>query len=116
MLLGKTSPITVKVRQTGIGKDPFGKYRKGFETSFTIKRSKFGMDFMLGVIGAFTLKGKCIELTCPAEFELVIGEDDTPNLLIQSAFKVVKGDDSSFQIGMSPTELLLSEGYFHCFY
>jgi len=48
MLLGKTRPITVKARQTGAGKDPWGKYRKGFETSFTIKRSDFGMDFMLG--------------------------------------------------------------------
>ena len=47
-LLGKVRPITVKVLQTGTGKDPFGKYRKGFETSFTIKRSEFGMDFMLG--------------------------------------------------------------------
>lgn len=47
-LLGKTKPLAVEARQTGAGKDPWGKFRKGFETSFTIKRSDFGMDFMLG--------------------------------------------------------------------
>ena len=48
----------------------------------------FGKLIPTSVIGAFTLKGKSIELTCPAEFELVIGEDDTPNLLIRSTFKI----------------------------
>ena len=47
-LLGKTRPITVKARQTGEGKDPWGNYRRGFETVFTIKRSEFGMNFMMG--------------------------------------------------------------------
>ncbi|UCF91446.1 MAG: YceI family protein [Desulfobacterales bacterium] len=46
-LRGQTRPITVEVRQIGAGKDPWGNYRRGFETSFTIKRSEFGMDFML---------------------------------------------------------------------
>ena len=46
-LLGKARPIRVKVRQTGIGKDPWGNYRRGFETNFVIKRSEWGMDFML---------------------------------------------------------------------
>jgi polyisoprenoid-binding protein YceI len=49
-LLGKTRPITVRVRQTGAGKDPFGNHRRGFETTFTIKRSDFGMDFMMGAL------------------------------------------------------------------
>lgn len=30
-LLGKTRPIALKVRQTGVGKDPWGNYRRGFE-------------------------------------------------------------------------------------
>ena len=47
-LLGKTRPITVKVNATGAGKDPWGNFRRGFETSFSIKRSDFGMDFMMG--------------------------------------------------------------------
>ena len=47
-ILRKTRPITVKVRHTGSGKDPWGNFRSGFETSFNIKRSDFGMNFMLG--------------------------------------------------------------------
>jgi polyisoprenoid-binding protein YceI len=47
-LLGKTRPITVKAHATGSGKDPWGNFRRGFETSFTIKRSDFGMNFMMG--------------------------------------------------------------------
>ncbi|WP_373500626.1 YceI family protein [Desulfococcus sp.] len=46
-LLGKTRPVTVSVRQTGAGQDPWGKYRTGFETTFTVKRSEWGMNFML---------------------------------------------------------------------
>ena len=47
-LLGKTRPITIEVRDSGSGKDPWGGFRRGFETSFAIKRSDFGMDFMMG--------------------------------------------------------------------
>jgi polyisoprenoid-binding protein YceI len=47
-LLGKTRPITVEVHATGAGKDPWGNFRRGFETSFSIKRSEFGMGFMMG--------------------------------------------------------------------
>ena len=50
-LLGKTQPVTVKALQTGNVKDPWGNFRQGFETSFSIKRSDFGMDFMMGVAG-----------------------------------------------------------------
>ena len=46
-MLGQIHPITVTARQTGHGNDPWGKYRRGFETTFTIKRSQWGMDFML---------------------------------------------------------------------
>ena len=49
-LLGKTRQITVKANATGAGKDPWGNFRRGFETSFSIKRSEFGMDFMMGGI------------------------------------------------------------------
>ncbi len=55
-LLGKTRPITIQARQTGAGKDPWGNYRVGFETMFTIMRSEYGMDFMLnGVSDAVDL-------------------------------------------------------------
>jgi polyisoprenoid-binding protein YceI len=48
MLLGKSRKLTVNAKDTGSGKDPWGNFRRGFETSFTIKRSDYGMDFMLG--------------------------------------------------------------------
>ena len=55
-LLEKTRTITVEVRHTGSGKDPWGGFRRGFETTFTIKRSDYGMDFMLaGVSDEVTL-------------------------------------------------------------
>ena len=47
-LLGKTRPIAVEVNATGAGDDPWGNFRRGFETSFSIKRSDFGMNFMVG--------------------------------------------------------------------
>jgi polyisoprenoid-binding protein YceI len=50
-LLGVTRPLTVKVQRTGAGKDPWGGFRIGFETTFTIKRSDFGMNFMMGGVG-----------------------------------------------------------------
>ena len=50
-LLGRSHPITVTAVQTGHGKDPWGNYRRGFETTFTIKRSRWGMDFMMNGLG-----------------------------------------------------------------
>ena len=47
-LLGQSRSLSVKAQGTGSGKDPWGNFRRGFETSFTIKRSDFGMNFMLG--------------------------------------------------------------------
>ncbi len=49
-ILGKTLPLIAKVHQTGFGKDPWGKFRRGFETQFTIKRSDWGLDFMLNAV------------------------------------------------------------------
>ncbi len=48
----------------------------------------FGRLIPADVSGTFTLKGKNVKLTCPAEFELGIGEDETPSLMIRSAFKI----------------------------
>jgi polyisoprenoid-binding protein YceI len=42
-LHGVTKPLTVNVVKTDEGKDPWGGYRIGFESTFTIKRSDFGM-------------------------------------------------------------------------
>ncbi len=50
-LLGQSHPITVNATKTGHGKDPWGNYRRGFETTFTIKRSQWGMNFMQSGLG-----------------------------------------------------------------
>jgi polyisoprenoid-binding protein YceI len=46
-LHGITKPLTVNVQRTGSGDDPWGGYRVGYETTFWIKRSDFGMTFMM---------------------------------------------------------------------
>ena len=46
-IMGKTNLISIEVRRTGAAKDPWGKFRIGFESSFTIKRSDYGMKFNL---------------------------------------------------------------------
>lgn len=50
-LLGKTRPVEFSAIQTGAVKDPWGKFRRAFEIKFTIKRSDFGMDFLMNVAG-----------------------------------------------------------------
>ncbi|MGD8366150.1 MAG: YceI family protein [Desulfobacterales bacterium] len=50
-MLGVTRPIEVTAYHTGSGKDPWGGFRTGYETTFTIKRSEFGMDYLLGGVG-----------------------------------------------------------------
>ena len=39
--------LTVQAKQTGFGKNRRGNELAGFEMTFTIKRSEFGMTFML---------------------------------------------------------------------
>ena len=46
-LHGVTKPMTVEVRPIGSGSDPWGGFRAGFHTTFEVKRSDFGMTFML---------------------------------------------------------------------
>ena len=50
-LHGVTNPITVQMNKIGEGDDPKGNHRVGFETTFTIKRSDFGMNNMLEIVG-----------------------------------------------------------------
>lgn len=46
-LHGVTRPVTVRLDWVGSGKDPWGGYRTGFDGSFIIRRSDFGMKFGL---------------------------------------------------------------------
>ena len=66
-MLGETRPVELSIRMVGAGKGPFGNDRVGFFTKFTIKRSDFGMETMLGSIGdkisiTFSFEGKRVPL------------------------------------------------------
>jgi len=54
---GVTKPVTFTATKIGEGKDPYGGYRAGYTASLPIKRSDFGMKFMLdGVADDVTLE------------------------------------------------------------
>ena len=46
-LHGVTKSVTVTMKKTGEGDDPWGNHRIGFEGMFKLKRSEYGMDKML---------------------------------------------------------------------
>ena len=50
-LHGVTKPVTFKLQHIGAGKDPWGGYRSGYVATTTLKRSEFGMTFMLDGLG-----------------------------------------------------------------
>lgn len=45
-LHGVTKPVTLSLRRVGSGKDPWGKFRTGFDGSFVVKRGEFGISYM----------------------------------------------------------------------
>ena len=47
-LHGVTREVTLDVKNTGEGTDPRGVHRKGAEVLFTIKRTDYGMSYMVG--------------------------------------------------------------------
>lgn len=51
LLNGVTKPLTLKLTKLGEGTDPGGNHRVGFDTTVVIKRSDFGMNYMVGAIG-----------------------------------------------------------------
>lgn len=48
---GVTKPVTIKLEHTGQGKGMRGEYRSGFFARFPIKRSDFGMTYMMEGLG-----------------------------------------------------------------
>ena len=50
-LHGVTKEVKIRVEHVGSGKDPQGTQRAGFEATFKLKRSDFGMNFMVGPLG-----------------------------------------------------------------
>jgi polyisoprenoid-binding protein YceI len=51
-LHGVTKPVTIELKHIGATKDPFGGYRTGFETNFSVNRIDFGMKGPKGVPNA----------------------------------------------------------------
>lgn len=49
-LRGVTKPVTFALQHIGAGADPWGGYRSGYTATTTIKRSEWGVDFLLGGI------------------------------------------------------------------
>ncbi|MFN3197361.1 MAG: YceI family protein [Bradymonadia bacterium] len=48
---GVTKDITIDVKKTGEGDDPWGNHRTGFETSFSINRMDYGVKYMPDGLG-----------------------------------------------------------------
>ena len=48
---GQTRPVTVTVKKTGAGKDPWGNDRVGFESTFTVNRMDYGINYMPDGLG-----------------------------------------------------------------
>ncbi len=62
-LRGVTKGITVKITRTGTGPGLHGETRSGFETSFEIKRSDYGMTALMGGLSdevQLTVSMECI--------------------------------------------------------
>lgn len=49
-LHGVTKPLTIDFKKGGEGKGMQGEYRAGGETQFTVKRTDYGMNFMLNAV------------------------------------------------------------------
>jgi len=50
-LHGVTHPVTFRLRHIGAGPDPWGSYRSGYVATGTIRRSDFGMTYLLKGVG-----------------------------------------------------------------
>jgi len=60
---GVTKPLSVKVAKTGTGKGMKGETHVGYETTFSIKRTDFGMKYMVGPLGddvQITISLECV--------------------------------------------------------
>lgn len=58
---GQTKSITVPVSKNGEGKDPWGGYRSGFETAFTLKPADYGANIEVAPEVAIKVSGEGIQ-------------------------------------------------------
>ena len=64
---GVTRPVTLEVEATGVGKDPWGGTRAGFEATTRINRSDFGMTFNQTLETGGVLVSDRIDITLEVE-------------------------------------------------
>jgi len=66
-LHGVTKSVTVTLERIGAGPDIWGGYRSGFETTFTVRRSEFGIKGFLEPIKGVQTLGDEVRITVAVE-------------------------------------------------
>jgi polyisoprenoid-binding protein YceI len=72
-LKGVTKPVELEVEFLGIGQDPWGGQRLGFEATTTINRKDWGVDFNIPLDGGKVLIGD--KVTVHLAVEAVLAQD-----------------------------------------
>ncbi|MBB2892909.1 YceI family protein [Flexivirga oryzae] len=63
-----TKPVTFDVELGGIGPDPYGNTRAGFEATLEINRKEFGVDIEMPLQGGGVVVGDKVKITLDLEF------------------------------------------------
>jgi len=63
-----TKPVTFDVDFGGVGPDPYGNTRAGFEASVEINRKEFGVDIEMPLQGGGVVVGDKVKITLDLEF------------------------------------------------
>jgi polyisoprenoid-binding protein YceI len=63
-----TKPVTFDVDFGGVGPDPYGNTRAGFEASVEINRKEFGVDIDMPLQGGGVVVGDKVKITLDLEF------------------------------------------------
>ncbi|HET8603311.1 MAG TPA: YceI family protein [Marmoricola sp.] len=71
---GTTRPVTLDVEVLGVGTDPWGGTRVGFEGSVTVNRKDWGIDWNVPLDGGRFLVGEKVELVVAVQAVLQQGE------------------------------------------
>jgi polyisoprenoid-binding protein YceI len=62
-LKGVTKPVELEVEYLGVGQDPWGNQRVGFEATAVINRKDWGVDFNIPLDGGRVLVGDKVNIT-----------------------------------------------------
>jgi polyisoprenoid-binding protein YceI len=75
---GVTKPVVLEAELLGVGPDPWGNQRGGFEAKTTINRQDFGVAWNKAVEGGGTLLGDDVEITLNVEAVRAAPKDAAP--------------------------------------